>query len=265
MKPSITNAFILPGPDRRPSAGSPTRRLRPLMATLTEAGFGWNLRLSPVRAIDVAPIWCRISPGQLTMNLVYGVAQYAWVRPEQPLTIGEIADRLSIVPEDRFDDNHLVVGDRALRPLLGVFTSRRVRIARIEGPIEAIDALVIGEAPGAGLSALDVEVRAVAAIEIVRDRSIDLHTRRRSDALAFVADTFRQYVSALIDEPVSTGPERRQLGRLFDTTESITLRPIETDLHDTSIDLGIATGDNPGPANRSMIFDRPSESWHDEP
>jgi hypothetical protein len=47
----------------------------------------------------------------------------------------------------------------------------------------------------------------------------------------------------------------------------LTVRPIETQIFSTSIDVGVNTSRErfDAPARRSLIYDRPSDSWHDEP
>jgi hypothetical protein len=69
-------------------------------------------------------------------------------------------------------------------------------------------------------------------------------------------------------EPIGNHFERRtQTGGTLKGTGTLTVRPIETEIFSTSIDVGIGTN-NDGttkPADRSLIFDIPSNSWHDEP
>jgi hypothetical protein len=52
----------------------------------------------------------------------------------------------------------------------------------------------------------------------------------------------------------------------MDISGAITVRPVETSVQATSIDIGVNTSTErfSQPATVSLIFDRPSNTWHTE-
>ena len=98
------------------------------------------------------------------------------------------------------------------------------------------------------------------------DRRLHLESRDELHALRIVAESFRHYVAALRQRPIKTiaAPESWMMQRLLATDGIISVRPVETEVFSTSIDIGICTTDRDGPANCSLIYDVPANSWHDE-
>jgi hypothetical protein len=127
----------------------------------------------------------------------------------------------------------------------------------------------IARAVQAGQSPLLAELRALAAMSISDDRSVTLHARAQAPLLTLVAENLRHYLAAVLNRGVElfSAPPVYQLERLLSISGRITIRPIETTLNGSSIDVGISTSSekSPGPANRSLLYDLPSNTWHDEP
>jgi hypothetical protein len=142
-------------------------------------------------------------------------------------------------------------------------------VVAIDGPIESRDAQVVNKCIDAGKSPLLCELRATAALEVLGDRNVVLHSRSRDQALAMVAENFRHYLAARMERPLSnfSAPQTWHIERLLDESGMLTVRPIETQIFSTSIDVGVNTSRERfgAPAKRSLIYDRPSDSWHDEP
>ncbi len=82
-----------------------------------------------------------------------------------------------------------------------------------------------------------------------------------------MAENFRHYLAAMCDRAAEEfgAPNLDQVHALV-SEGALTIRPIETQVYSTFIDVGIcATADTPeGPANRSLIYDIPSRTWHRE-
>jgi hypothetical protein len=144
-------------------------------------------------------------------------------------------------------------------------------MTRVEGEIDARDAAAIMAAASRGGSDFDVELRAAASAGVIENRAITFEVRRREAALRLLADNFAHYLAAVLTRPVEGlgTPDPGQLERLIGVTGRLTVRPIETDVFSTLIDVGISTtaaeGGDAGPADRSLIYDVPSHTWHDEP
>lgn len=282
MTRKINNAFTRPAV-RSAAANqngsenqSPARgeAIAPLRAFLHETDFGWSLWLSPMTAVDALSVFSTIGVAGATSNLLMAAGQSSWTKAtratgDQPMTMGAIAERLGIKPIDQFGHDDLVLDNASLVELLSAVEIPSLRLVRIEGPLETADAIWIEKAIAAGQSPLLAEVRAVAALDVRDDGSVTLHVRRQRDALALLAEQFGQYLSAVLNQPSEKlgRPELWQLERVMSLTGKAEVRPVETQVFSTSVDVGISTrsGEDAGPADRSFIYDRPSETWHDEP
>ena len=99
--------------------------------------------------------------------------------------------------------------------------------------------------------------------------SLQLDSRDETDALRTVAESFRHYIAFQRRMPVSAiaPPESWQMRRLLDLEGEIYVRPIETEVFSTSIDVGVCAepGGPTRPADRSLIYDVLTDTWHDEP
>jgi hypothetical protein len=194
--------------------------------------------------------------------------QSAWRDGAEPMPIADVAQRLAIPVVERIDDHELVLDTLSLRQLVSLCQPTRLLVTFVDGPVDARDVAAIDKAVDAGRSPLTAELRAEAALEVMGDRSVVLHSRDKNLALRVVADNFRHYLAALRNRSATkfAAPETWQLERLFELTGMLTIRPIETQMFSTSIDVGINTSKErfDRPADRSLIYDIPSNTWHDE-
>lgn len=290
MNSSAFNAFS-DGDSQQPAASGTYGKnlassLSPMQARLTETHYGWSLELSPIRAFDALRVWSRLvsdvtsSDGEEPLAMLFDVELVAADRmssrqrqlTETDATLGGIAEQLSIDVVNRFrhfDSDQLVMHEQAQRELIGMLDTNRVRSVLVSGPIEQRDAKAMIQAIQTGHSALEVEFRAAAYLQVQRDRVATLHVRDKNHAALLVAENFRHYLAALRSRPASefAAPQASQLRRLLDVSGSLTVRPIETDVFSTSVDIGISTStaSRSVPADQSLIYDIPSDSWHDEP
>jgi len=269
MKPTITNAFTHGQAGWRRLRGGPSAAVATLHAALQETNAGWSLVMSPMRVIDALPAWCALGAPGLAGTLICNLRQPGWTQGRQPLHAAQIASRLGLSVTDDFGAAGLALEDEALSALAGMVRTRRLQAARIEGPIEAMDAKAIRSAFDAGRSPLEAELRAVAAIDSSDDRNIKLEVRRLDQALPFVAENLRYYLAAMLDQPATKfcAPPLWQIERLASVSGTLSVRAIETKVCGSFVDIGVGTsaGDEARPAERSLIYDRPSDSWHDEP
>ncbi len=288
MNPSIDNAFSN-GDSNQPSGftapgKSLASSLSPMQAKLTETDFGWMVKLSPIRAFDALRIWSPLTAdgesedGQEPFSLLFDVSlakrestNRELCSPQAGGALGRLADHFGIATTGRFcyeSGDQLIMHDMAQRELIGMLHTRRMRSVLVAGPIEQRDAHAIVKAIDADISPLLVEFRAIAAIEVMRDRLATLQTREKNHALMLVAENFRHYLSAVRTRPVQefAAPTVSQVERLMSVTGSMTIRPIETDVFSTSIDVGISSSvqQQNVPADLSLIYDVPSNTWHDE-
>jgi hypothetical protein len=255
-------------PGKRNPRKSLAASLASMQADLREADFGWSLELSPMRAIDALEGLNPASQPQHSISYLVSMEQSAWSNAAGDTPIAEIADKLSIAVMDRFGPNMLVMDEESLRQLVSLCQPTRLLAVAVEGEIDSRDAGAINRAIEAGHSPLLAELRANIALEVLGDRTVVLHSRTKACALGLVAQNVRHYLAALRERSMSqfATPEAWQIEQLLDDTGTLTIRPIETQVFSTSIDIGVNTTRErfTQPANRSLIYDLPSETWHAE-
>ncbi|MCI0631650.1 MAG: hypothetical protein L0Y44_13455, partial [Phycisphaerales bacterium] len=198
-----------------------------------------------------------------------GMEQSAWRDGEAETPLSEIARRLAIEPIGVIDATQLVMDEVSVRELVCLCQPTRLLIVAVEGEVDASDARAMNSAVEASRSPLLAELRAVAALEVLGDRSIVLHCRSRNTALTLMAENFRHFLAAVTSRPAGRfhAPQPWQIERLMGCSGAITIRPIETQVFSTSIDVGINTSAKERfsrPADRALIYDLPSGTWHDE-
>lgn len=293
MKPTISNAFNDGSADRpnneqtspeawelrQPqsnNARSPRNprkslaaSLAPMQVDLRETDFGWSLELSPIQAADAVRALTKNHADESELRYLVSMEQSSWSNGGSDASIAMIAQRLSIPVLEQFDNDQLVLNKLSLMQLVSLCEPSRLLVTVIDGPIEAGDVQAIERAIEKNQSPLQAELRAVAAIEVMGDRSVVLHCREKTQALTVVAENFRHYLAALRNRPMDefAAPDPWQIERLLSVTGLMTIRPIETQIFSTSIDVGVNTAQERfnQPADQSLIYDIPSNSWHDEP
>lgn len=270
MNGSRSNAFLdqgfNPGGHPRSSLASMLASMR---ASLETTAGGYGLSLTPMRFIDAMPHWFDIDPGPHVRNLLLASpVSDANPSPAQS-SPNRLLDRGNIAARDSFGDDLKVLNDDGLRKLVAGSIDEKPIVVRILGPVEEADALAVESALRQGRSALEAEVRATASLHMLSPRSVSLETREKSSCLTMVAESFRHYVAALRRCPVGdiSAPQNWQMERLLDLEGEIAVRPIETEVYSSSIDIGICVqaGGPTRPANCSLIYDVFSDTWHDDP
>jgi hypothetical protein len=261
MDPSSPNAFAR---SNEGGVNGLAAMLRPMEAALHETTTGSRLELSPMHAGDALRA---LVATERTELLISHVVQSAWSGPTGPLELREVCRRLGIAVVAEIDGAVILRPAAALR-LLGTVPTTAVTVTCVDGPVEARDARAILAAIDRGACPLEIELRANDVLRVRDDRVVDLAGRRRETLLSIIAEDFRLYVSALLRDPddVHGAPETWQIERLLDESGYLTVRPIESEIYSTSIDVGIGTVVSPTarPATRSLVYDRPSRTWHDE-
>ncbi|MCA9284571.1 MAG: hypothetical protein KDA22_05125 [Phycisphaerales bacterium] len=246
--------------------------LRPMPPNDTAAGelSGTALDLRPMRAVDALVEWSAECASTGCCTLLIGPDPLSLVprtsRPTDRCSSDDLATGVTSCWE-QLGQNLAVCEPGALRALLADRAVPSLTLVRVSGEIEARDAESIQRALLAGKPAWTADFRAVSTMQVVDDEAIRLETLIEQSALRLVAENVAHFLAALLDrEPGSLSrPWPWQLKRLLGVTGSIMLRPEEADVYSTSVDLGVCTApDGNAPAGQSLIYDRPSDSWHDE-
>jgi len=256
------NAFLRPPVGGRASAG---RRglaglLAPMRAELTPTGPGFALEVEPMRAVDAFRPWCRLAEPPMEAVLMADETDGE--------SLADVAERLGVPLIARFDANVLVLDPLACAGLIARHPMTGFAAVLVDGPVERHDAAAIASAISANGAALGSELRAIAAVTVPPDRTVRIETRSRRVAAMFLAENFRQYLAAATGRPAAelAAPEAALVEGLLDRTGRLAVRPIETELYSTWIDVGVntETSGETRPADASLIYDLPSRSWHGE-
>lgn len=268
MKPTAHNAF-----ERSWSAARGPRSLvsmlTPMQAKIVEVGDRFELTLAPMRAVDALGVWSNLADAEPAATLLADRKDSAQaVSSANEIGGLKLLERLAIETGEHVDAHHLLLADDQLDEVVDMISSDRLQLVKLTGMVDARDAAAIDAAIANNTSALDADVRAIASMEVVRDNIITMHVRNPVHAYQLVAENFRQYLAAMLGKPARSldAPQPWQIERLMSVTGELTVRPIETEIFSTFVDIGIST--NPagmtGPAARSLIYDLPSGTWHDE-
>ncbi len=133
--------------------------------------------------------------------------------------------------------------------------------ACVDGPIETGDADAIVEAVSGSHSPLRSDVRMQSIVTSTNGDGIHAHVRNYDDALIIASSAIAQYASSLLGESVSQ-PELGLIDYLLGQTGYISIRPVETEIYSSFVDIGVSTSDSSQPANATIIYDLVSGTWH---
>ena len=248
-------------PDRTPGLAS---MLDPMRGSLVDAPHGVTLILEPLRPWDAIDAWRSLAADEAVNTLVI-------LPPAGPSSIKNAPENATVtVTASDFSTRHRVADTVDGRS--GLRTDHLEQggwMIAIEGPIEPSDAAAIERALDLDQSPLDAEVRAMAAIRITDGRMLEAHARHREIAERFIAQAFRRYVANVRGSTVSqiASPAPGLMARLTDRYAEFVVRPIETEVYSTSVDIGVSRHDETGailPADHSLIYDLYSNTWHGE-
>ena len=275
MTSSEPNAPLGPSERRRPRP-SLAGLLAPLQAAVREDTHGFRLELDHMQPADAFNAWSSVTQhgdprasSTLLLRLPPAVRRTAdAAAPTESTPLAVLAHRLGVDVQEIFSADEILLSDYAARELVAFGGASDLLAVRIEGPIEAADVHAIADALALGQSALEVELRATAVMEMRSGNVLVVYSRERDDVLSFVAESFRHYVAAVRNASVMriAAPDLGLIHALLERSGRITVRPLETDVYSTSIDVGIST-DKRGeirPADQSMIYDIHSNTWHGE-
>ena len=200
-----------------------------------------------------------------------------WELQTSGLSIGRLLNVLSSVA----DEGHTLVGfsagegESSLGPSClqerGLMVNESIlgRIAwavQINGPIEVEDAQAIQRAWERGDCLLEAEIRALASVEVKANGVLVLQSRDEDTVLRAAGEVLRTHVAAQRGQDVAgiAPPDPGLVHGLLRTSGSLALRPIETEIYSTWVDVGISTcpTGTAKTADTSVIYDVVGNSWH---
>jgi hypothetical protein len=136
-------------------------------------------------------------------------------------------------------------------------------VACVHGPVELGDAKAIVHEVEHSNSPLCADFRLQSIVTTEDGESVEAHVRNYDDALTLVSSAIAQYANAILCTFVSP-PDSGLVDSLLERSGSISIRPIETEIFSTFVDVGVSTNGPERPADSVIIYDIHSDSWHGE-
>ncbi len=134
-------------------------------------------------------------------------------------------------------------------------------VACVHGPIEAGDAKAIVREVSSSLSPLCADFRMQSVVTSTENLGVSAHVREYDDALMLASTAMARFMSDLVGENVNE-PDLGVMDALLYKTGSISLKPIESEIFASFVDVGISTSEGNEPADTSAVYDIHSDSWH---
>ena len=134
-------------------------------------------------------------------------------------------------------------------------------VARVYGSIEVREAEEIVHDVSNSISPLSAHFNMQSIVTSIDGESISAHVRDYDDALTLIATAISQYGSAMIGEGIAP-PDLGLVDSILHRTGTISIRPIETEVFSSFMDVGVSTIDSVTPADFTLIYDIFSDSWH---
>ena len=134
-------------------------------------------------------------------------------------------------------------------------------VACVDGAVEEGDAkAIIREVPNS-LSPLCADLRMQSVVTSSNGECVSAHLRAYDDALLLAATALARYMSDLLGKNVNV-PDLGVLDALLYKTRYLSIRPIETEIYASFVDVGVSTGHSNEPADIGVIYDIRSDTWH---
>ena len=135
-------------------------------------------------------------------------------------------------------------------------------VACVEGPIEVGDADAILEQVETSSSyPLKADFRMRSIITSRDGDGMCAHVRDYDEALLLVANAISQYLGSLLKTTVSL-PDLGLIDSLIHRSSFLSMKPIESEVFASFVDIGISTSKQSLPADLCVIYDIHSDSWH---
>jgi hypothetical protein len=237
-----------------------------------------RLEISPLNLFQSVSVWRSLRPRRARTLVLSGRLDerrrerraeeaLAWLRRESTARLGRCVDSLDEPAGAWGLPSMLLLEDTEFEWIADTLPWKTFEAVRIEGEVEAADALAIRRAIAGGGTSIEGDLRALAGLRLRPDGGAEFLARSLRPLAALVAEDLAFYLAAVLrcgPESISR-PASAQVSRLLACSGRILVRPEETDVFERSIDIGVSTArQGEHAADRSLIYDLPSDSWHDE-
>jgi hypothetical protein len=170
------------------------------------------------------------------------------------------------------DGDAVAVDDRTLAAWCRNRSFRATVAVRIlcedAASVEPADLRAIADSVRRGSCPLEADVRAAWSLQAVTG-GVDLRATDASAALPLVAETIARYAAQQLEEPRAdiAPPDPETLGRLLSISGNLLIRPVETQVWAGFLEIGLCVEpEGPErPCGTTLLYDRPSGTWHTEP
>lgn len=159
---------------------------------------------------------------------------------------------IALAREDLLEGSTILCGDGATK-----------WVACIHGPIEAGDAKAIVREVSSSSSPLCADFRMHSVVTTQHTTGISAHVREYDDALLLASVALSRYMSVLLGEHAQE-PDLGVMDAMLHKTGTLSIKPIESEVFASFVDVGVSTTEGNERANTSMIYDIHSSSWHCE-
>lgn len=272
-----------PDPARRDDANRRLPRLRSsghgrpetrgsIRVTIDQLGDvtspSWCVHVDPIDTADVMRAWRSQRTGRTATTRVLALTTPAAAASADAVPLDVVADVHGVPIAERLEGGVIVLEETTVAALLAALRMDGVPrlLVRLDGPLEDADARALLAALRRGASPLDADVRAVTAIERTgATGELRAWSRDPDGATAFAGESFRRLVACLRAErpEAVAAPDGGLLARLLDRTGGLEIRPRETEVYSTAIDVAIRPGSaGSGPATESIVYDLFADTWH---
>lgn len=163
---------------------------------------------------------------------------------------------MALAREDLLEDSTILSGSN-------IASEHSQWVACVHGQVELGDAKAIVHQVEHASSPLCADFRMHSIVTSKDGESVTAHVRQYDDALTLAASAIAQYASELTGDVCST-PDLGLVDSILDKTGLLSMKPIETEVFSTFVDVGISTSGVSAPADSMMIYDIHSDTWHGE-
>jgi hypothetical protein len=250
-------------------------------AAAAEEGI-FQLRISPLNLFQTVGIWRSLKPRSAQtlvlaasldgrMRTLRGDEALGWLRRSASARFGREIEAIPADPAVAGGEawslpSMLLLDDHEFEWFADTLPWLSLSAVRLEGEVEAADALAFARYAAAGEATLAADVRSLASLELSAGGVARFAARSMRPIAAVVAEDLAFYVAAVLrcQPELVSRPNLGEIGRLLAETGRILVRPEETDVFGSSIDIGVSTAGPEQAAGHSIIYDLPSDSWHHE-
>jgi len=237
---------------------------------------GVRLDIEPMHLSAAADVWRSVATGRCRNLLLRGEIALETLPGETARELGRLRTRSRVEFGLEIDTRGrkrrgeplpgpIVLDDDEFDWVAQSLTWVSLEAARIEGPVDPGDVVAMEAMIARGRPSMEGDMRAVASLSLDESGILSFAGRTQRPALRLVAEDLALYLAAVLRRNADevARPPIGLVQRLLEITGTLAIRPAETDVYASSVDMGVATGGpDGGPADRSLVYDIPSDSWH---